>query len=78
MIDTEPVAKDFVESLHNLNRQGDFGQEIEHLLVFLDGFLDEMDVDFRLSAGSNTMQEYYVFLQHLHQYLIISILLRHR
>ena len=78
MIDTEPVAKDFVQSLHNLNRQGDFGQQIEHLPVFLDGFSDEMDIDFRLSAGSYTMQEHYVFLQHLHQYLIVSILLRHR
>ena len=77
VIDTQTVTEDLVQSLHNLYGQGDFRQQIEHLLVLFDGFSDEMDVDFRLSTGSNSMQKYHVFLHHLHQYLIIGILLCH-
>ena len=71
----EPVAKHLVQSLHNLNGEGDFGQQIKHLLMFLDGFSDKMDVDFSLSTRSHTMQKYHVLIHHLQEYLIVGILL---
>ena len=75
MEDAEPVAKHLVQSLHNLNGQVDFGQQIKHLLMFLDGFPDKMDVDFSLSTRSHTMQKYHVLIHHLQEYLIVGILL---
>ena len=75
MEDAEPVAKHLVQSLHNLNGEGDFGQQIKHLLMFLDGFPDKMDVDFSLSTRSHTMQKHHVLIHHLQEYLIVGILL---
>ena len=64
-----------MQSVHDLHREGDFGQEIEHLLVLLDSFLDQMNVDFRLAAGGYAMEQYHIVLHYLHQDAIISILL---
>ena len=75
MVDAQPVAENSMKALHDLYGQSDFRQKIEHLLVFLDGFFDEMDVNFRLSAGCHTMKQYNILFHHLHQDTIIGILL---
>ena len=57
MIDAQAVAEDAMQSLHDLHRQRDLGQEIEHLSVLLYLALDEVNVDLGLSAGGDAMQE---------------------
>ncbi len=78
VIDAQAVSKYLVKTFHNLNRQGNLWQEIEHLLVFIKSLFDEMDIHFGLATRSDTMQEYHVLLHHLKENLIIGILLGHR
>ena len=50
MIDAQSIAKHFLQAACNLYGQGDFGQEIKHLLAPIECLLDEMDIDFGLPA----------------------------
>ena len=76
VIDAQSVAKHLMKTFHDLHGEGDFRQEIKHLLMFLYRLSDEMDVDFGLSARSHAMKKHHVFLHHLHQYLVVGIFLR--
>ena len=49
VVDTETVAKDMLQALHNLYSQGDLWQEIEHLLLLLEGLTYQVDIDFCLA-----------------------------
>ena len=75
MVDAQPVAENSMKALHDLYGQSDFRQKIEHLLMLLYGFSDKMNIDFRLSAGCHTMEQYNILFHHLHQDSIIGILL---
>ena len=75
MIDAQPVAEDPMQTFHDLYGQSDFRQKIEHLLMLFNGFSDKMNIDFRLSAGCHTMEQYDILFHHLHQDSIIGILL---
>ena len=50
VIDAQSRSEHTLQSLRHLHRQGNFGQQIEHLLAFVQHSLDEMDVYLRLSA----------------------------
>ena len=75
VIDTQTIAKHMLQALHNLHRQRNFWQEIEHLLFLLQSLFDEVDIDLRLSAGSDTMQQRDILLHEGEKNLIIGILL---
>ena len=49
VIDAKPIAKHLAKTRHHLHGQGYFRQEIEHLPALINGFPNEMDIDFRLS-----------------------------
>lgn len=46
--------------------------------MLIERLFDEVDIDLRLTAGSYAMQEHHILLHHLHQNLVVSILLGHR
>ena len=75
MVDTESVAKHLLKPLSYLYRQGDFRQEIEHLLVALQCLFDEMDVYLRLAARRHAAQQHHVLFQELEQYVVVCLLL---
>ena len=75
VVDAQSVAKDTVQSLHDLDREGDFWQEIEHLLMLIESLFDEMDIHLGLATGGNAMQEYHILLHHLKENLVVSFLL---
>ena len=57
MIDTEATSEHSLQPFGDLGGQGDFGQEIEHLLACLQRFLDEVDIDFGLATGGHSMKQ---------------------
>ena len=75
MVDAQPVAKDALQALHNLHRQGNLGQQIEHLLLPLQRLLYQVDVYLCLARTCHTVQQGDVLLHHLHQDGIVGILL---
>ena len=77
VVDAQSVAKDTVQSLHDLDGEGNFRQEIEHLLVLIECLFDEMDIHLGLATGGNAVQEHHILLHHLHENLVVSILLGH-
>ena len=78
VIDTKSVSKNPVKTFHNLHRKRNFWQEIKYLFMLIERLFDEVDIDLRLTAGSHSMQEHHILLHHLHQNLVVSILLGHR
>ena len=57
VIDTEATSEHPLQTFGDLGGQGDFGQEIEHLLAGLQRFLDEVDIDFGLATGGHPMEQ---------------------
>ena len=57
MIDTEATSEHPLQPFGDLGGQGDFGQEIEHLLTCLQRFLDEADINFGLATGSHPVKQ---------------------
>ena len=57
MIDTEATSEHPFQTFGDLGGQGDFGQEIEHLLAGLQRFLDEVDIDFGLATGGDPVKQ---------------------
>ena len=57
MIDTEATSEHPFQKFGALGGQGDFGQEIKHLLASLQRFLDEVDIDFGLATGGHPMEQ---------------------
>ena len=60
MINAEALTKNSFQTVGDLHGQGDFGQEIKHLLSLLNRLLDEMDIQLRFAARCHTMQQRYV------------------
>ena len=56
MIDTKATSEYPLQTFGDLGGQGDFGQEIEHLLTCLQRFLDEVDIDFGLATGGDPVK----------------------
>ena len=62
MIDTKATSEHPLQTFGDLGGQGDFGQEIEHLLACLQRFLDEVDIDFGLATGGDPVKQTDIFL----------------
>ena len=77
MINAETLTKNSLQTVGDLHGQGDFGQEIKHLLSLLNRLLDEVDIQLRLAARGYTMQQRYV--PRLKRFLdfVVGFLLRH-
>ena len=61
VVDAHTVAEHALQPLHNLHREGYFGQEIEHLLPLFYCLGYEVDIDFGLSARCNPVEQHRVF-----------------
>ena len=75
VVDAQAVAKDTLQALHHLHRQGYLRQQIKYLFLAFQGSLYEVDVYFRLPTARNAMQQYDAFLHHLQQQLVVCLLL---
>ena len=75
MVDAQTGAEDALQALHHLNGQGYFGQQVEHLLVALQGLLYQVDVELRLTARRDAVQQGDVLLHHLHEDGVIGVAL---
>ena len=75
VVDADASSEHTFQAFGDLRREGDFGKQVEHLLSVFDGLPDEMDVDFRLSAGGDTMEQADVFLPEVAEDGIIGCLL---
>ena len=76
MIYAQLVAKILFQAIDDLGGQGNLRQEIQHLFAFIDGFLNQLDVDLRLTTGGNTMEQDWPLLVKACFDLIIGPLLR--
>ena len=76
MVDTQLIAKHPEQALGHLYGECDFGQQVEHLLVFLEHLGDEMDIDLCLSARSHAMEEHHVASEKLEQDIVVGLLLQ--
>ena len=75
VIDAQAVAKDTLQTTHDLYGQGDLGQEIKHLLFLFQCLTNQVDIDFGLSAGGNAVKERDVLLKERELNLVVGILL---
>ena len=75
MINAKTIAKNFVQTFHDLYRESDLGQKIKHLLVIVESLLDEVDIHLGLATRSHAMKKHHVFLHHLKENLVVSFLL---
>ena len=75
MVNAQPIAENSAQSLHHLHGQGNFGQQIKHLTAFVEGFLDEVDVDFGLAARRDAVQQHDALVFKLRLNLVESLLL---
>ena len=69
------IAEHALQTLHDLHSQCYLGQQIENLLVLLKGLADEMDINLRLAAGGNPVEQGDRFAQEAHQDFVVCILL---
>ncbi|CDF21703.1 uncharacterized protein BN736_01468 [Prevotella sp. CAG:617] len=70
------LAKHARHALHDLRGQGYFGQQVEHLLAAAQAALDELGVDFGLSARGDAVKQADVLLPEHVQNFVKSLLLR--
>ena len=57
MIYSQTFSKHSLQTFGDLSCQSDFRQQIQHLFALLQGLLYQVNVDFRLSTGSDTMKK---------------------
>ena len=76
MINAQFIAENTLQPLHNLYSQGYFWQEVEHLLLTVEGLLYQMYINLGLARARHPMQQGDILLHHLHQDTVIGILLR--
>ena len=76
MVYAQFPAEHAAQPLGYLHRQCNLGQQVEHLLVALDGLLDEVNVYLGLSARRHPVEQHHVFLEERKHYLVVSPLLR--
>ena len=70
MIHPQTIAEHSFQSFGYLGSQGDFGQQVKHLLTSLQYFLYQVDIYFGLATGSHAMQHAHTFLRKAVQYAI--------
>ena len=75
MVDAQPAAENPLQTFHHLNGEGYLGQEVEHLLLTVEGLLDEVDVDFRLTTRGNPVKQGDVLLEEGELYPVKGVLL---
>ena len=75
MVDTQTTTEDALQAFHHLDGKGNLGQEIKHLLLFVECLLYEVNVDFRLAAGGNTVKQRDILLEERKLYLVEGVLL---
>ena len=76
MIDAQPVAEHRLQPLGYLYGEGNLRKQIKYLLVLVEGFLDQMNIDFGLPRGGHAVQQGYRMSHHLQEYLVIGLCLR--
>ena len=76
MINTQPMPEHPFQTLGNLSGQCDFRKQIQDLFSCFQHFLNEVDINFRLATGCDTMQQTYIFLCEALKDIAISLLLR--
>ena len=57
VVDAQTTAKDTLQAFHHLYGKGNLRQEVEHLLMTVEGLLYKMDVYLRLTTGGNTVKQ---------------------
>ena len=57
MIDAQPAAKDPLQTLGYLGSQSNFRQQIKYLLALTDRLINEVNIDFGLAAGSDSVEQ---------------------
>ena len=60
VIDNQPVSEHMLQPAGELGRQSDLRHQIEHVLPLLQLRPDQMDIDIRLAAGGDAMEQYYI------------------
>ena len=75
MVDAQAVAKHALQTLHQLYGQRYLGQQVEHLLLAVQGMLYQMDVYLSLAARRHAVQQRHLLFHHRHQNAVIGILL---
>ena len=78
VVDAQTVAEDALQTVHHLHRQRYLWQQVEHLLVTLQGPLDEVDVYLRLARTRHAVQQGDLLLHHRHQDFVVRPLLGRR
>ena len=75
VINSQPITKYPFQTFGDLCSQCYLRQQIQHLLSCLNCLLNKMNIDFSLSACSNTMKQADIFLMKVRQDLAIRLLL---
>ena len=76
VVDAQTVAEDTAQAVHHLHRQRYLGQQVEHLLMAVDGLLNKMNVNFGLAAARHTVEQHHPVLKPLHPDAVQSVRLR--
>ena len=58
VVDTHPVAEDFLQPYHNLGRQGNLRKQIQHLSAPVQYLLNEVNVNFGFAATRDAVEQY--------------------
>ena len=62
MIDAQPAAEDPLQALGYLGGQSNFRQQIKYLLALTDRLINEVNIDFGLATGSDSVEQTDIFL----------------
>ena len=76
MINQQLVAEQLGQPFRDLGGDGNLRQHIQNLASHLQHLIDQPHIDFRLSTGSNTVQETDFFLPENIMYFPVSLPLR--
>ena len=72
MVNAQTVTENPMEPLHDLHRERYLRQKIKHLLPPFNSLADEVDIDFRLAAGGDTMEQNDILVLHLAQNAVVG------
>ena len=75
MVDTQPRAEYALQAFCDLRSKGYFGEKVQHLLSLPDGFFYQVNIDFRLAACRDTMQQTDILALEILQNGMICLLL---
>ena len=78
VVDTHPVAEYPPQPLHDLHRQGDFRQQVQHLFSLPYRFFHQMDIYFRFPRRGDSLQQHAIFFPEVFPYLLQGLFLGSR